>query len=131
MMKYPLIHVGENFRSPLQIHWYLWALDMFKCEKMSAFDKTGEGQETSYRYCCLNWKTSSRKFEKKNQPCSGQKQLCRAKVEANGLCVLKILQTRQVLPDFVFEMDSINVFLRTDTLNWINFKLHLVKTTLM
>lgn len=70
-------------------------------------------------------------LRKKNQPCSGQKQLCRAKVEANGLCVLNILQTRQVLPDFVFEMDSINVFLRTDTLNWINFELHLVKTTLM
>lgn len=59
------IHVGEYFRSPQQIHWYLWALDMFKCEKMSAFDKTGEGQETSYRYCRFNWKISSRRFEKK------------------------------------------------------------------
>lgn len=126
-----LIHFGESFRSPQQIHWYLWAFDMFKCEKMSAFDKTGEGQETSYRYCCINWKISSRRFQKKNQRCSGQKQLCLAKVEANGLCVLKILQTRQVLPDFVFEIDSINVFLRTDTLNWINFELHLVKITLM
>lgn len=60
-----LIHFGESFRSPQQIHWYLWAFDMFKCEKMSAFDKTGEGQETSYRYCCINWKISSRRFQKK------------------------------------------------------------------
>lgn len=41
---------------------------------------------------------------RKIQWCSGQKQLanCLTKAGANGLCVLKILQTGRMLPDFVF-----------------------------